>query len=91
MVDEAKCLRILQGGMSLKDMFNEEFLNKLNDSFGDLDIFPVGVAFAVEKDDIDVDLINLAFRNDDDIKNNLVLIDVQKNPDNMEKIRKVFE
>lgn len=91
MVDEAKCLRILQGDMSLKDMFNEEFLNKLNDSFGDLDIFPVGVAFAVEKDDIDVDLINLAFRNDDDIKNNLVLIDVQKNPDNMEKIRKVFE
>lgn len=91
MVNEAKCLRILKEGISLKDIFKDEFLNKLNENFEDLDIFPVGVAFALEKDDIDVDMINLAFRSDEDIKNNLVIIDVQKNPKNMEKIIKVFE
>ncbi|MBE6505310.1 MAG: hypothetical protein E7Z73_06170 [Methanobrevibacter millerae] len=91
MVGDVKCLRILKEGISLKDIFKDEFLNKLNDNFEDLDIFPVGVAFAVEKDDIDVDMINLAFRSDEDIKNNLVIIDVQKNPENMEKIIKVFE
>lgn len=91
MVEDVKCLRILKEGISLKDIFKEEFLNKLNDNFEELDIFPVGVAFAVEKDDIDVDMINLAFRSDEDIKNNLVIIDVQKNPENMEKIIKVFE
>ena len=91
MAEDVKCLRILKEGISLKDIFKEEFLNKLNDNFEELDIFPVGVAFAVEKDDIDVDMINLAFRSDEDIKNNLVIIDVQKNPENMEKIIKVFE
>lgn len=91
MVEETKCLRILKEGISLKDIFREDFLNKLDENFEDLDIFPVGIAFTVEKDDIDVDLINLVVRNDDDIKNNLVMIDVQKNPKNLEKIIKVFE
>ena len=91
MVEETKCLRILKEGISLKDIFREDFLNKLDENFEDLDIFPVGIVFTVEKDDIDVDLINLVVRNDDDIKNNLVMIDVQKNPKNLEKIIKVFE
>ncbi len=91
MVKDAKCLRILKEGISLKDIFEEEFLDKLNENFEDLDVFPVGVAFAVQKEDITADMIQLSYRNDDEIENNLVMIDVQKDYENMSKIMNVFK
>jgi len=91
MQEDVKYLRVLQEDVSIKDIIKEDFLVKLEKNFEDINIFPVGIAFALEKENIDVDMINLAYRNDDDIKNNIVLIDVQKDPKNMEKIRKVFE
>ena len=88
MADDVKCLRILKEGMSLKDIFKEEFLNKLDENFENLDIFPVGVAFVLKNGEITEDMINLTYRNDEDIYNNLLLIDVNNNPDNMDAIKK---
>ena len=36
-------------------------------------------------------MINLTYRNDDDINNNIILIDVNNNPENMEPIKKSLE
>lgn len=91
MADEVKCLRILKEGISLKDIFNEEFLNKLDENFDNVEIFPVGVAFVLKNEEITEDMINLTYRNDDDINNNIILIDVNNNPDNMDPIKKSLE
>lgn len=91
MVDEVKCLRILKEGISLKDIFKEEFLNKLDENFDGLDIFPVGVAFALKNGEITEDMINLTYRDDDDITNNIIVIDIGKNPENMDLIKKSLE
>ena len=91
MADDVKCLRILKEGMSLKDIFKEEFLNKLDENFGDLEVFPVGVAFALKNEEITEDMINLTYRDDDDINNNVIVIDIGKNPDNMDLIKKSLE
>lgn len=91
MAEDVKCLRILKEGISLKDIFKDEFLNKLNDNFEDLDVFPVGVAFVLKNGEITEDMFNLTYRNDEDINNNILLIDVNNNPDNMDYIKKSLE
>lgn len=90
MSEDVKCLRILKGGVSLKDIFKEEFLDKLNENFGELDVFPVGVAFAVQNEDITEDMIQLNYRNEDEINNNIVLIDAKNNHENINKIINSF-
>lgn len=91
MADDVKCLKILKEGISLKDIFKEEFLNKLDENFEDLDVFPVGVAFAVQKEDITDDIIQLNYRNDDEINNNVVMIDTQNNHENINRIINSFK
>ncbi len=91
MTDDVKCLKILKEGISLKDIFKEEFLNKLDENFEDLDVFPVGVAFAVQKEDITDDIIQLNYRNDDEINNNVVMIDTQNNHENINRIINSFK
>lgn len=91
MVEDVKCLRILKEGISLKDIFKEEFLNKLDENFGDLEVFPVGVAFVLKNEEITDDMINLTYRDDDDINNNIIVIDIGKNPEHMEAIQKSLE
>jgi hypothetical protein len=91
MQNDLKSLRVLQEEISIKDILKEDFLVKLEKNFDEIDIFPVGIAFALKKDDVAVDMINLTYRDDDDLENNVVLIDVQKDPTNMDNIRKVFE
>ena len=91
MAEDVKLLRILKEGVSLKDIFKEEFLNKLDENFDNVDIFPVGVAFILKNEEITEDMINLTYRNDEDINNNIILIDVNNNPKNMEPIKKSFE
>lgn len=91
MVGDEKSLRILKEGVSLKDIFKEEFLKKLDENFGDLDVLPVAVALVLKNDEITDDVINLTYRDDDDINNNILLIDVGKNPEHMEAIKKSLE
>lgn len=86
MADDIKCLKILKDETSLKDIFKEEFLNKLSENFGELDVFPVGIALAVQKEDITEDIIQLTHRNDDEIKKDIVLIDIQNDYNHMSKI-----
>lgn len=88
MTDDVKCLRILKDGISLKDIFKDEFLNKLEENFKDYDVFPVGIAFVLKNGEITEDMINLSYRHDEDINSNTVLIDVNNNPDNMNAIKK---
>ena len=88
MSDDEKCLRILKKGISLKDIFKDKFLNKLNDNFENLEVVPVGVAFVLKNGEITEDMINLTYRNDEDINNNIILIDVNNNPENMDAIKK---
>lgn len=88
MADDVKCLRILKENTSLNEIFNEKFLNKLEENFETLDIFPVGVAFILKNDEITEDMINLTYRNDEDIKNNVIVIDVNNNPDYLDAIKK---
>ena len=91
MTEEVKCLRILKEGISLKDIFKEEFLNKLDENFDNVEIFPVGVAFVLKNEEITEDMINLTYRNDEDINNNIILIDVNNNPENIDPIKKSLE
>lgn len=91
MVDEVKCLRILKEGISLKDVLKEEFLNKLEANFEDLDVVPIGVAFALKNEEITEDMINLTYRDDEDINDNILVIDIGKNPEHMEAIKKSLE
>lgn len=86
MAEETKCLKILKDGVSLKSIFKEEFLNKLDENFEGLDVFPVGIALAIQKEDITEDIIQLTHRNDDEIKKDLVLIDIQNDYNYMSKI-----
>ena len=91
MVDEVKCLRILKEGISLKDVLKEEFLNRLEANFEDLDVVPIGVAFALKNEEITEDMINLTYRDDEDINDNILVIDIGKNPEHMEAIKKSLE
>ncbi|MCI6931362.1 MAG: hypothetical protein MR750_08945 [Methanobrevibacter boviskoreani] len=83
---EKKVLRILQEDVDLKKLFNQEFLDKLNSNFKDLNISPVVIGFSVEKDDIENDNVTVGYRNDDDLSNNTVVISVSNNPDNIDKM-----
>ena len=83
---EDKCLRILQDGVKLEELLNEEFMNKLNENFEGMNIFPIAVTFAIEKDDIVQDNINLLHRNDEERGSNTIMVDVSSNPKNMPKI-----
>lgn len=91
MTIKERSLKVIQEDISLKDIFNQEFLDKLKINFEDVDIIPIAVAFALKKDEITQDLINLSYRDDEDIENNTIIIDVQKNPDNLDSIIKTFE
>ena len=90
MVEDVKCLRILKEGVSLKDIFKEEFLDKLNENFDDNEVIPIGAAFILRNGEVTEDMFNLAYRNDDDIDDNIILIDVNNNPGNMEIIQKLL-
>lgn len=46
MVDDIKCLRSLQDNVSLKDIFKEDFLKKIEENFKEYDVLPIGLAFA---------------------------------------------
>ena len=87
---EAKCLRILKEGVSLNDIFKEEFLIKLNENLEDNEVIPIGAAFILKNDDVTEDMFNLTYRNDDDLEDNIVLIDVKNNPSNMDIIQKLL-
>ena len=91
MVDDVKCLRILKEGISLKDILKEEFLNKLDENFGELEVIPVGVAFALKDGEITKDMINLTYRDDTDIMDNTLVIDIGKDPENIDLIIKSLE
>ena len=60
MVEEVKCLKILKEELSLNDIFKEEFLNKLDENFEGLDVFPIGIALAILKEDITEDFIQVS-------------------------------
>lgn len=90
MTEDVMCLRILKKDISINDIFKEEFLDNLKENFKDSDIFPVGVAFAIQKEDITEDIVQLSYRNDDEIKNDIVMIDAQ-NHENITKIITSFK
>ena len=87
MADDVKCLRILKEGVSLEDIFKEEFLNKLNENSGDKEIIPVGAAFILKSGEITEDILNLGYRNDNEINTNIVFIEVNDDPKNLEIIK----
>lgn len=91
MTNDTMSLRVLQKDVSLKEVFNQDFLKKLEESFDNLEIIPVGIAFVLKDSGINEDMINISYRNDEEIKSNTVLIDVQTNPKNMDIIRKAFD
>ncbi|WP_304103910.1 hypothetical protein [Methanobrevibacter ruminantium] len=89
MADE-KYLRAVKEGVTIKDYFNPEFLANLESAFEGFEIIPVGLAFALEKDDTPKDTINMLHRNDDDVNNNRIMIDLN-DPENMEIILKLLD
>ncbi len=91
MINDARSLRVLQDEVSLKEVFNPVFLKKLEENFENLEVIPIGVAFVLKEDEINKDIINLSYRNDEEIKSNTVLIDVQNNPETLETIKKILE
>ena len=91
MINDARSLRVLQDEVSLKEVFNPVFLKKLEENFENLEVIPIGVSFVLREDEINKDIINLSYRNDEEIKSNTVLIDVQNNPETLETIKKILE
>ena len=91
MTDDIKCLRILLDNFSLKDIFKEDFLKKIEENFKEYDVLPIGLAFALKNGEITEDMISISYRNDDEIKDNIALVDVQTNPENLAIIKKVLE
>jgi hypothetical protein len=91
MTNDTMSLRVLQNDVSLKEVFNPDFLKKLEENFDNLEIIPIGIAFVLKDGEINADMINISYRNDEEIDSNTVLIDVQTDPKNMDIIRKTFE
>lgn len=81
-------LRVLQENTNIKNLIDEEFFNKLQENFEDSKIIPIAVAFAIEKEDIPTDNINIIHRNDTDVEKNIVLIDISNNPEHMDNVLK---
>ena len=54
-------------------------------------MLPIGLAFALKNGEITEDMISISYRNDDEIKDNIALVDVQTNPENLAIIKKVLE
>ena len=75
----------------LKKFLTLFFLKKLEENFENLEVILIGVAFVLKEDEINKDIINLSYRNDEEIKSNTVLIDVQNNHETLETIKKILE
>lgn len=88
-MSDEKYLRAVKDGVTVKDFFNPDFINKLESTFEGFNIIPVGLAFALEKDNVTQDTINLLHRTDDDVSNKRIIIDLN-DPDNMEIILKLL-
>lgn len=91
MTKNTKSLRVLQEETSLNEVFNTDFLKKLEESFENLEITPINVAFVLKDDGINKDIITLYYRTDEEIKSNTLLIDVQNNPETLDIIKKTLE
>lgn len=91
MTKNARSLRVLQEEISLKEVFNADFLKKLEENFENLEVIPINVAFVLKDGEINKDILTLSYRNDEEIKSNTVLIDVQNNPETLDIIRKTLE
>ena len=91
MTKNTKSLRVLQEETSLNEVFNTDFLKKLEESFENLEIIPINVAFVLKDDGINKDIITLSYRTDEEIKSNTLLIDVQNNPETLDIIKKTLE
>lgn len=89
-MSDEKYLRAVKDGVTVKDYFNPDFINKLESAFEDFNIIPVGLAFALEKDNVTQDTINMLHRTDDDVSNKRIIIDLN-DPDNMEIILKLLD
>lgn len=88
-MSDEKYLRAVKDGVTVKDFFNPDFINKLESTFEGFNIIPVGLAFALEKDNVTQDTINMLHRTDDDVSNKRIIIDLN-DPDNMEIILKLL-
>ena len=88
-MSDEKYLRAVKEGVAIRDYFNPEFISNLESAFEDYKIIPVGLAFALEKDDASKDTINMLHRNDDDVNNNRIIIDLN-DPENMEIVLKLL-
>ena len=51
----------------------------------------INAAFVLKDGEINKDILTLSYRNDEEIKSNTVLIDVQNNPETLDIIRKTLE
>jgi hypothetical protein len=91
MTKNARSLRVLQEGISLKEVFNADFLKKLEENFENLEVIPINATFVLKDGEINKDILTLSYRNDEEIKSNTVLIDVQNNPETLDIIRKTLE
>lgn len=91
MKKDARSLRVLQEEISLKEVFNVDFLKKLEENFENLEVIPINAAFVLKEGEINKDILTLSYRNDEEIKSNTVLIDVQNNPETLDIIRKTLE
>lgn len=84
-------LRAVHEGVNIKKFFNPEFLEALKNNFGeDYKIIPFGLAFTIEKEDVTKDTVNLVHKNDENIENNILMVDLHSS-ENMDKILKTLD
>lgn len=82
--------QFIKKDFNLSQIVNENFLEKIGDAFG---ANATVISLAILVDDIGEEskkeLISFNYRNDKDVKNNDVLIDLN-NPDSFEKIKRIL-
>ena len=84
-------------GLDINDLVNKEFLNKLEEEFGDKDIDIVTLQIAVrdkvkksEDDDDKIDVISLSNRSIEDTLLNKTIVNVNS-IENFDKIQKIID
>lgn len=91
MADNIKCFKILQDNVALEKISNEDFLKKIKENFKEYDVYPIALAFVLKKEELTEEVISISCRDDEALKNNTAIIEIQNNPDNMKIIKKILD
>ena len=82
--------QFIKKDFNLSEFVNEDFLEKIADAFGaNATVISLAILVDDAEEESKKELISFNYRNDKDVKNNNVLVDLN-NPDSFEKIKRIL-